>query len=220
MGDGDVALSDEEAFIRTLVAQPGDATPRLVYADWLDDRGDRRGGYLRAEFSWKTNPADDLEDQLREQAAGLDPVWVARVSRPPLGVCCETVRFADVSDRPRPQLSSADLDWLEARFGLRLPDDYRAFLLNYNGGRPDPQYFRHDLIEQRFGIALPTGYHGFHPDYKSRNEGLAYGLLGSFLSVWAAADTVPENAQASGDWNPDLVETLQLLEHWRSGVAD
>ncbi len=31
---------------------------------------------------------------------------------------------------------------LEERFGARLPEDYRRFLLQHNGGRPDPADFR------------------------------------------------------------------------------
>ena len=29
-------MTDDEAFIRCIVDHPGDDTPRLVYADWLD----------------------------------------------------------------------------------------------------------------------------------------------------------------------------------------
>ena len=32
-------MSEDEAFIRTIVDTPGDDLPRLVYADWLDERG-------------------------------------------------------------------------------------------------------------------------------------------------------------------------------------
>ena len=42
-------MSDDEAFIRAIVDSPGDDTPRLVYADWLDEHSDPRGDYLRAE---------------------------------------------------------------------------------------------------------------------------------------------------------------------------
>ena len=42
-------MTEDEAFIRAIVDSPGDDTPRLVYADWLDDRADPRGAYLRAE---------------------------------------------------------------------------------------------------------------------------------------------------------------------------
>jgi uncharacterized protein (TIGR02996 family) len=37
---------DDEAFLRAIGAAPEDDAPRLVYADWLDDRGDA----ARAEF--------------------------------------------------------------------------------------------------------------------------------------------------------------------------
>jgi hypothetical protein len=39
------------------------------------------------------------------------------------------------------QLAPDDIDALERRVGLRLPDDYRVFLLKYNGGRPVPSGF-------------------------------------------------------------------------------
>jgi uncharacterized protein (TIGR02996 family) len=35
-------MTDDEAFIRAIVDAPGDDAPRLIYADWLDERGDRR----------------------------------------------------------------------------------------------------------------------------------------------------------------------------------
>ena len=33
-------MTDDEAFIRAIVDAPGDDAPRLIYADWLDERGD------------------------------------------------------------------------------------------------------------------------------------------------------------------------------------
>jgi uncharacterized protein (TIGR02996 family) len=49
---GDVAPSnplppDEQAFLRAVLADPHDSLPRLVYADWLEERGDPRGEFLR-----------------------------------------------------------------------------------------------------------------------------------------------------------------------------
>src|SRR5439155_11828794 len=96
-GEGVAEVTEDEAFIRAVVDSPGDDLPRLVYADWLDDRSDPRGPYLRAELEWAKpwrsgeRPTDSPE--LREMAAEFDPVWVARVSRPPMGACCEHVRF-------------------------------------------------------------------------------------------------------------------------------
>lgn len=45
-------MSDErEAFERAVVASPDDDTVRLVYADWLDERGDPRGEFIRVQIA-------------------------------------------------------------------------------------------------------------------------------------------------------------------------
>ena len=87
-------MTDDEAFIRAIVDHPGDHLPRMVYADWLEDHSDPRARYLRAERDAVRNGDSS---KLKELAAGLDPIWVARVSRPPIGVCCDPVRFSERS---------------------------------------------------------------------------------------------------------------------------
>jgi uncharacterized protein (TIGR02996 family) len=127
-------VTDDEAFIRAVVAAPGDEAPRLVYADWLDERGDPRGAYLRAELEW-------ARERARERSAGdviglanaLDSLWISRLSRPPIGVCPDGLGFSDRG----PELTLGDIRILEDRLGHQLPSDYRAYLLNVNGGRPD-----------------------------------------------------------------------------------
>jgi uncharacterized protein (TIGR02996 family) len=126
--------ADEERFIRQIVETPDDAASRLVYADWLEDHGDPRADYLRVELAWGSNRDTCADDGPPPSAPGLDPVWVARLSRPPLGVCCDRVEFSNRG----PELIASDLDAVEKRLGARLPADYRAFLLNYNGGQADP----------------------------------------------------------------------------------
>jgi uncharacterized protein (TIGR02996 family) len=129
-------MSVEEPFIRAIVDSPGDETPRLVYADWLEERGDPRAPYLRAEHELPRRLPRVYADW--EQAAGkvrflakqLDVVWCARVSRPPLGVCCEHVQIRDRG----PVITAQDIERFEQKVGIILPHDYRAFLLNYNGG--------------------------------------------------------------------------------------
>ena len=141
-------MSDDEAFIRAIVAASADEAPRLVYADWLDERGDPRGAYLRAETA---RPGD--ADRLRPLAAGLDPVWMARVTRPPVGVCFTHFRLLD----PGPPVTSADVADFERRHGIDLPADYRAFLLNANGGRLDLSEYGPD------GRLMEEADYVFHP---------------------------------------------------------
>jgi uncharacterized protein (TIGR02996 family) len=144
-----------EAFIRAIVDSPGDDLPRLVYADWLDDRDDPRGAYLRAEC--EAVGTGDIA-RLKDLGTGLDPLWVARVSRPPIGVCCDHIGIAKCAIQLRP----GDLDQVEQRFALKLPAEYRAFLLNYNGGRsklnslPHPEYDRVACELQRWTSLNPV----------------------------------------------------------------
>ena len=39
----------DEAFLSAILASPEDDAPRLVYADWLEERRDPRGEYLRIQ---------------------------------------------------------------------------------------------------------------------------------------------------------------------------
>src|SRR5215210_6031383 len=92
-------MTDDEAFIRAIVDAPGDEAPRLVYADWLDEKGDPRGEYLRREVTLFRNPSEGyaidwvLEPIRRSVQPGM-PIWAARVSRPPVGVCCSRLRLS------------------------------------------------------------------------------------------------------------------------------
>jgi uncharacterized protein (TIGR02996 family) len=145
-------VTEDEAFLRAIVDSPGDDTPRLVYADWLDERDDPRGPYLRAEADALRQFRDTADFRplmmwhatYPSLAATLDPLWVARVSRPPIGVCVEHVGF----EKRRPPTTPEALGVIERRFNLRLPVDYQAFLLNYNALWSDSAYHR-----------VPSGYH-------------------------------------------------------------
>jgi cell wall assembly regulator SMI1 len=71
-----------------------------------------------------------------------------------------------------PKIAVADVDLFEARIGRRLPDDYREFLLTYNGGRPD-----HHVIREK-----ATGDLGVN---------LFFGILGQeFFDIDAEQETM------------------------------
>ncbi len=71
--------SDEEKearFIEAIRLNPLDEESRLVYADWLEERGDERGEYLRLEnLLWTIPP------RLAVLRARIDPNWLSRVNR-------------------------------------------------------------------------------------------------------------------------------------------
>jgi uncharacterized protein (TIGR02996 family) len=74
-------MSDEAAFLNALRDDHTDATTRLVYADWLDDRGDARGEYLRLEMEMER-----IQARLQTLRQQLDLHWLCVVSPQSLGL--------------------------------------------------------------------------------------------------------------------------------------
>ena len=174
-------MTDDEAFLRAVVAAPGDEAPRLVYADWLDDRGDPRGAYLRAELKWNMAQTDEAASGLRKLGKALSPVWVYRVTRTPVGVCCDHLRFREAGPTVTEQAGGEIVE----QAGLPLVPEHLAFLLNHNGGIPDPKYYprrgRHGIEvddPERFFALVPEGdpfcpidtRHYADPDFHARSE--------------------------------------------------
>src|SRR4029434_9416690 len=61
-------MSDErEAFIREIVTHPDDDAPRLIYADWLEERGDPQGAVIRVECGLDAGVDDTPRAALRER---------------------------------------------------------------------------------------------------------------------------------------------------------
>jgi uncharacterized protein (TIGR02996 family) len=63
-------MDEDDTFQRAIGLNPDDPLRRLVYADWLDERGDPRGEYLR------------LITRLRELRGEIDPEWQRAVAEP------------------------------------------------------------------------------------------------------------------------------------------
>jgi uncharacterized protein (TIGR02996 family) len=79
-------MNEEQAFLDHLKADPSDDVTRLVYADWLEERGDPRGAWLRAEHELAATSEDDprydaLDLEVGEQSRQLDSEWLAAAGR-------------------------------------------------------------------------------------------------------------------------------------------
>ena len=79
-------MSEEQAFLEQLARDPLDDMTRQVYADWLQERGDPRGDYLRLEIELaglrdgpRLGEREALGRQLRE---GVDPAWLRQAGKP------------------------------------------------------------------------------------------------------------------------------------------
>jgi len=77
----------EAAFVERVAADPEEDGPRLVFADWLDERGDPRGEFIRVQVALARLPADDPRaDALRDREAALLARYHAAWSEPLRGV--------------------------------------------------------------------------------------------------------------------------------------
>jgi hypothetical protein len=62
-------------------------------------------------------------------------------------LCLHGVRIRDSAE----PVSAAQLAQIESSLDLRLPADYRSFLLRANGGVPDPNGFRYTVVDEEEG---------------------------------------------------------------------
>lgn len=54
-------MSDANAFLDAILAEPDDIASRLIFADWLEERGDPRGEFIRIQCALSGNHLDDLQ---------------------------------------------------------------------------------------------------------------------------------------------------------------
>jgi uncharacterized protein (TIGR02996 family) len=73
-------MSEEERFLRALIASPDDGALRAVYADWLEERGDPRAEFLRLETALLDSPPDVGPQRRWEELRAAYPGWFALVS--------------------------------------------------------------------------------------------------------------------------------------------
>jgi uncharacterized protein (TIGR02996 family) len=63
-------VTDDKGFLKAIQEAPDDDTTRLVYADWLEERDDLRGEYLRLHVQTVA-----AIRRLAELQAAIDPAW-------------------------------------------------------------------------------------------------------------------------------------------------
>jgi uncharacterized protein (TIGR02996 family) len=77
-------MTDDRAFLDALRADPADNARWLVYADWLDDRADPRGEYIRLVLSLAAHPDSDRRRRLNAVRPTLPRDWLVEVEQPAL----------------------------------------------------------------------------------------------------------------------------------------
>jgi uncharacterized protein (TIGR02996 family) len=88
-------MDEEHSFIQAIRDNPADEATRLVYADWLEERDDPRGKFLRLESEFTTLSKDSspsvsrrkrsrkerIQTRLQKLRPGISAEWLALVDR-------------------------------------------------------------------------------------------------------------------------------------------
>ena len=124
-------MANEKDLIQAILADPTDESPRVAYADWLEERGDLRGEFLRIQTALMRMPRKDKQQvrfrkRLKQLRARLDAESLAWFN-----ALRYRTAFAAL-DRPLkakdgvPEKRVADA---ERRLGIRIPRALRDYYL-------------------------------------------------------------------------------------------
>src|SRR5205807_8243126 len=76
-------MSHDDAFLRAIIDSPDDDGPRLLYADWLEERGDPRGEFIRVQCAIAVaDPGDPRFAELRLREGQLLAAHASEWARP------------------------------------------------------------------------------------------------------------------------------------------
>jgi uncharacterized protein (TIGR02996 family) len=83
---------DHDPFVAAIHAEPDDDVPRLIYADWLDEHGDPRGPFVRAQVALARLPVDDPQraewaELEKELLAEHEGEWAGELNEEMFGWC-------------------------------------------------------------------------------------------------------------------------------------
>ena len=151
-------MTEEDAFIQAIVASPDDSAPRLVFADWLEERGDPRGEDIRLDCQMGALSADDprrgpiirRKQALRRAHPAALAAWDRQFAVARIRTKLERLRRADPGFvvfgsethryRLNPCLTESELVAFEDRVGVNIPEEYRCFLGQVGNGGAGPDY--------------------------------------------------------------------------------
>ena len=106
-------MPDEQGFLAAIREAPDDDTPRLIYADWLDDHGDAdRAEFIRvqceAERLGEFDPRrPELEERANELLAAHEKNWLGPLPEGALRSAAVPTRDAGRGGYPRRYLLRA-----------------------------------------------------------------------------------------------------------------
>ena len=150
-----------DAFLRAVLADPDDDAPRLVYADWLEERGDPRGEFIRLQCAAAALPAGDpratrLLGRARKLLERHFRAWLGGL-RSWMGPChLDRAGYVVEEETPGPDLGPATTR-VKCRFRRGFVEEVRI-----GGGAAVARFA---AAAPAVFAAAPVRRLAFHPDY-------------------------------------------------------
>jgi uncharacterized protein (TIGR02996 family) len=169
-------MRDDTPFLDAIRANPRDVASRLVYADWLEDRGDSRGELIRLQEEMNGLPAwsdrywslkarrDSLRARIASdwlQTMGYRPAHRPLFSKLPAGrherwrLVQEFIELWHQPLTPQSGNTEAELHTVEKRLGHRLPAALREWYLI--AGNQTEIWSRQDRLRQLHQLEIQDG---------------------------------------------------------------
>lgn len=73
-------MATEAAFVKAILAEPDDEPLRLIFADWLEERGDPRGEFIRVQCELAHQPSEALILREAELLLVYGPDWAGPIA--------------------------------------------------------------------------------------------------------------------------------------------
>ena len=201
-------MPDDDVFLRALRENPNDDGTRLVYAEWLQERGDVRGEYLRLDHQL----SQDLI-RLAELRRQIDPTWLTAVRKGPRAV--GVVQFRNQREA---SLESIRQWFTYAGLLDGLPTDRtnREMIERLLREERDKRYWSPYLVSP---VARPTKWSGDRPyPFGTPEELPAVTCVARLVSRFPVRDKSKDCSVLAAVWFQDTfafpIDPL-VLEHFR-----
>jgi uncharacterized protein (TIGR02996 family) len=232
-------VSQEQAFLDSIFETPEDAAPRLIYADWLEERGDERGELLRIRSELPNlRPRDQRRKMLtqreRELTSRCDEDWLVLLERADWKVRYQalepTGKHRSRWARRRQAAIGAALRGFEAEREMRLPRSYKAFAHVFGPGEI-AQYFRicvpcvaddyQDLVTFNRNAQSGEGYYWAGEAERLRRTVFLALTIGGEAVVWdTAAVTEPVGHEYRVCWLDRADDVYRTADSFRQFIDE
>lgn len=222
-------MTDHEHFLQAIMADPDSDTPRLIYADWLEEQGDPRGEFIRVQCEAASLPLDSERrmmllqrgHELQEQAE-----WLIELRNICLNLECRRGVVEQVSITAEDFITHADvLFQAETLLGLHLAQFQRRLIPRLAAMPELSRFTRLDLSGSRPGaegvLALLASPHLAQVTTLVLNhcrltsadvlQLAAAPRLGSLISLHLAGNLIGEGGAVPLAYSPHL-QHLQWLD--------